>query len=88
VSEIKHRLSFLALLFVLLLQAGPAFSQQLTVQIGDGKPTVLTRPDIEALPHVKVSTSASGATATFEGVALQAVLEKAGVEFGPSLGTL
>jgi hypothetical protein len=85
VSEIKHRLSFLALLFVLLLQAGPAFSQQLTVQIWGGKATVLTRPEIEALPHVKVSINASGAAATFEGVALQAVLEKAGVGFGASL---
>ena len=83
--EMKHRASFLAVLFVLLLQAGPAFCQQLTVQIGDGKPTVLTRADIAALPHVKVSTSASGAAATFEGVALEAVLEKAGVEFGASL---
>jgi hypothetical protein len=81
----KHRLSFLAVLFALLLQAGPALCQQLTVQIEDGKPTVLTRADIEALPHVKVSTSASGAAATFEGVALEAVLEKAGVEFGASL---
>ncbi len=83
--EMKHRLPFLAVLFALLLQAGAAFCQQLTVQNGDGKPTVLTRADIEALPHVKVSTSASGAAATFEGVALEAVLEKAGVEFGPSL---
>ncbi len=83
--EMKHRLPFLAVLFALLLQTGAAFCQQLTVQNGDGKPTVLTRADIEALPHVKVSTSASGATATFEGVALEAVLEKAGVEFGPSL---
>jgi len=81
----KHRLSFLAVLFALLLQSGPALCQQLTVQIADGKPTVLTHADIEALPHVKVSTSASGAAATFEGVALEAVLEKAGVEFGASL---
>jgi hypothetical protein len=85
VFEMKHRLSFLAALFALLLQAGPAFCQQLTVQTGDGKPTVLTRADIEALPHVKVSTSASGAAAIFEGVALEALLEKAGVEFGSSL---
>jgi hypothetical protein len=85
VFEMKHRLPFLAVLFALLLQAGEAFCQRLTLQNGDGKPTVLTRADIEALPHVKVSTSASGAAATFEGVALEAVLEKAGVEFGPSL---
>jgi hypothetical protein len=85
VFEMKQRLFFLAALFALLLQAGLASCQQLTVQIGDGKPTVLTRANIEALPHVKVSTSASGAAAAFEGVALEAVLEKAGVEFGPSL---
>jgi len=85
VFEMKHRLFFLAALFALLSQAGPAFCQQLTVQIADGKPTVLTRADIEALPHVKVTTTASGAAATFEGVALEAVLEKAGVEFGSSL---
>jgi hypothetical protein len=81
----KHRVSFPAVLFALLLQAGPALCQQLTVQIEGRKPTVLTHADIEALPHVKVSTSASGAAATFEGVALEAVLEKAGVEFGASL---
>jgi hypothetical protein len=85
VSDMKQRLSFLAVLFALLLPAGSALCQQLNVQIGDGKPTVLTRADIEALPHVKVSISASGAAATFEGVALEAVLEKAGVEFGTSL---
>jgi hypothetical protein len=85
VFEMKHRVSFPAVLFALLLQAGPALCQQLTVQIEGRKPTVLTHADIEALPHVKVSTSASGAAATFEGVALEAVLEKAGVEFGTSL---
>jgi hypothetical protein len=81
----KHRPFFLAALFALLVQTGPAFCQQLTVQIEDGKPTVLKRTDLEALPHVKVTTTASGASATFEGVALEAVLEKAGVEFGQTL---
>jgi hypothetical protein len=81
----KLRLFIPAVLFVLLLQGGPAFCQRLTVQIGDGKSTVFARADIETLPHVKVSTSASGASATFEGVALEAVLEKAEVEFGTSL---
>jgi hypothetical protein len=85
VCDTRHRLFFGVVLFALLLQTGAAFCQQLTIQIGDGKPTVLTRADIEALPHVKVATSASGAAATFEGVALEAVLEKAGVEFGTSL---
>src|ERR1700733_7711486 len=81
----RYRLFLPGVLFALLLQVGLAFGQQLTIQIEDGKPTIFARADIEALPHVKVSTSASGASATFEGVALEAVLEKAGVEFGASL---
>ena len=70
---------------VLLLLAAVAQCQQLTVQILDAKPVVLARTDLEALSHVKVTTTASGSSATFEGVALEAVLEKAGVEFGQTL---
>jgi hypothetical protein len=68
-------------LFTLLL---PALlqCQQLTVENGTGKQTQLTRADLEALPHVKVTT---GASATFEGVALGALLAKAGVGFGETL---
>ncbi|HLX84525.1 MAG TPA: molybdopterin-dependent oxidoreductase [Terriglobales bacterium] len=76
-----------------------AVCQQLTVQDDAGKVTVLSRADIEALPHVKVSvaggssmastpttsTSANKVAATYEGVALKAVLEKAGAGFGESL---
>ena len=51
---------------------------------------MLARSDIESLPRVKVATHGSenhGAenNATFEGVALKTVLEKGGVEFGPSM---
>lgn len=81
----RHQLFFPAVLFALVLQAALSQCQQLTVQVEAGKQVVLSRADIEALPHVKVTTSASGASATFEGVALEAVLEKAGVEFGSSL---
>jgi hypothetical protein len=56
----KNRLLFSAALLVLMLQTAIAQSQQLTVQNGSGKPTVLTRADLEALPHVKVTTSTSG----------------------------
>jgi hypothetical protein len=49
------------------------------------KETVLARADIEALPRVKVTTAASGVSATFEGVPLGAVLEKAEVGFGETL---
>jgi hypothetical protein len=71
--------------FLVMLLASLAQCQQLTVQTEGGKPTVLARVDIEALPHIKVVASVSGTSTTFEGVALEAVLEKAGVEFGQTL---
>jgi hypothetical protein len=69
----------------LLLSAALAQCQQLTIQTANGKQTVLTRSDVESLPHIKVTTHGSETSATFEGVALSAVLEKAGVEFGHSM---
>lgn len=45
----------------------------------------MARADIEALPRVKVTTSASGASATFEGASLKAVLERGGVGFGQTM---
>jgi hypothetical protein len=68
----------------LLLSAAVAQCQQITIQTEGGKQTVLTRSDIDSLPHVKVTAHGSE-TSTFEGVALRAVLEKAGVEFGHSM---
>jgi hypothetical protein len=72
-------------LLVLLLGAALAQCQQLTIQTEGGKQTVLARSDIESLPHVKVATHGAENSATFEGVALKAVLEKGGVEFGQSM---
>ena len=60
-----------------------AQSQQLTVQTEAGKRTVLSRGDLEDMPHVKVTTSHN--PTTFEGVALREVLEKGGIAFGESL---
>jgi hypothetical protein len=77
----RHRAFFLAVLLALTLQATLASSQQLTVQTEGGKQTILTRADIEALPHVKVTTSTPGSSTVFEGVPLKALLEKAGVGF-------
>jgi len=74
-----------AALFLLLFCAALAQAQQLTVQIGGEKATVLTRADLEVLPHVKVTTTKAGTSTVFEGVALEAALEKAGVQFGESL---
>lgn len=76
---------FSRLLVGLLLSAALAQCQKLTIQTDGGKQTVLARSDIETLPHVKVATHGSETSATFEGVALKAVLEKAGVEFGHSM---
>ena len=81
----RPRLFVPALLLALTLHTAFASAQQLTVQDESGKKTVLTAAEIEALPRVKVTTGASSAAATFEGVALRAVLEKAGVGLGETL---
>ncbi|MGA2100606.1 MAG: molybdopterin-dependent oxidoreductase [Candidatus Sulfotelmatobacter sp.] len=81
--SIRRGWLFLAVVAVLTLQASHA--QQLTVQNDDGKQTVLSRADLEALPHVKVQAAAHDVSAAFEGVALKAVLEKAGIVLGEAL---
>jgi hypothetical protein len=69
------------LLLTAVLHASLLSAQQLTVQPESGKQTVLTRADIEALPHVKTTTDG----ATFEGIELRLVLEKGGVQLGDTL---
>src|ERR1700737_1186317 len=60
--------------------------QTLTVQTDSGKQVVLSRTDLEALPHVKGTASEhSSGPVNFEGVTLKSVLEKAGVAFGESM---
>jgi len=81
--SIRRGWLFLAVVAVLTLHASHA--QQLTVQNDDGKQTVLSRADLEALPHVKVQAAAHDVSAAFEGVALKAVLEKAGIVLGEAL---
>ncbi|HXJ86943.1 MAG TPA: molybdopterin-dependent oxidoreductase [Candidatus Binatia bacterium] len=80
----KSRLSH-CVLVSLLLSAALAQCQQLKIQNENGKGIVLERAEIESLPHIKVTTHSSDTSAEFEGVALKAVLEKAGVEFGHSM---
>jgi hypothetical protein len=59
--------------------------QQLTVQTGAGK-QILSRAEVEALPHVRVKASEhSSPPSSFEGVALKTLLEKAGATFGESM---
>jgi hypothetical protein len=76
----------LGLLLTLALSSVALESQQLTVQTDSGKQVVLSRADLEALPHVKVTVSKhSSAPVSLEGVTLRSVLEKAGVAFGESM---
>jgi hypothetical protein len=81
----KHLLFSALLFFTLTLHAALALSQQLIIQDETRKQTSLVRADIEALPHVKVTTSVSGTAATFEGVTVKAVLARAGVGFGETM---
>ena len=82
----KRRFLFSALLFALVFTSLALQGQQLTVQTDSGKPVVLSRADLEALPHVKVTaTDHSSGSVNFEGVPLKSVLEKAGVTFGESM---
>jgi hypothetical protein len=75
-----------ALLLALALSSVALQSQQLTVQTDSGKQVVLSRADLEALPHVKVTVSEHSSTpVNLEGVTLSSVLEKAGVAFGESM---
>lgn len=80
----KHLIFYFALI-ALMLDAALAQCQQLTIQTETGKQTVLSKTDIESLTHVTVTTHASGTSATFEGVALRSLLERAGVGFGESI---
>jgi hypothetical protein len=77
----RNRRTFSVLLLSVVLNAGLLRAQQLTVQTESGTQTKLTRADIEALPHVELTSGG----ATFEGVNLRAVLEKGGIQFGDTL---
>jgi hypothetical protein len=81
----KTLLTAAALFCCLLTYPLSVFGQELTIQVGTGKPIVLTRGDLESLPRSKVTAGNSGQSTLFEGVALRSVLEKAGVTFGDSL---
>ena len=83
--DIRRRFLILAVLSALSMPAAQAWAQQLTIQNDDGKRTVLSRADLEALPHVKVQATAHDVSATFEGVAVKTVLEKAGIVFGEGM---
>lgn len=76
---------FFVLLIALVLDAVVVQCQQLTIQTAIGKQTVLSKGDLEALPTTTVTTGSSDAPVPFVGVAVRALLEKAGVDFGEAL---
>ena len=77
---------FSALVFALVSTRVALQCQQLTVQTDSGKQVVLSRADLEALPHVKVTASEhSSGPVNFEGVTLKSVLERAGISLGESM---
>jgi hypothetical protein len=81
----KRSLLFPAL-FALVFSSAILQCQQLTVQNDSGKQVLLSRADLEALPHVKVTVEEhSSGSVNFEGVTLKSVVEKAGVTFGESM---
>jgi hypothetical protein len=82
----KRLSCFWALLFALVFTGTALPGQQLTIQTDSGKQVLLSRTDLEGLPHIKVTASEhSSAPVNFEGVTLKSVLEKAGVAFGESM---
>ena len=82
----KRLFLFSPLLFALVFSSGALQCQELTVQTDSGKRVVLSRADLEALPHIKVTADEhSSGPVNFEGVSLKSVLEKAGVGFGESM---
>jgi len=81
----KKPVVFYAVFVALALNAMVAECQQLTIEPETGKQVVLEKADIESLPHMKVTAHASDTAATFEGVTLKDLLEKAGIEFGQAL---
>jgi hypothetical protein len=82
-----RRLSLFSALFLTLVFSSRALQcQQLTIQTDSGKPVILNRTNLEALPHIKVTVSEhSSSPVNFEGVTLKSVLEIAGVAFGESI---
>ena len=60
-------------------------AREIAVQNESSAPVKVTAAEITAMPRQSVSLNDHGKAATFEGVPLRLVLEKAGVTFGESL---
>jgi hypothetical protein len=81
----RNRRFYPAVLLAVMVLPVLASGQQLTIQDESGKQTILARADLEALPRAKITAGSSSSSATFEGVALDRVLEKEGVGLGETM---
>jgi len=77
------RIAVLGLAFGLL--ASPVWAQSLTLSGPDGQTATLTPGDIAALPHVKLTVTVEGKTATYDGVPLTQLLARVGAPAGKAL---
>lgn len=74
------------LLYLLALSLSSLTAADLTVQIRDAKPIILTGRDLELLPHQTVKAAGHGGEVeSWTGVPLYQVLQHAGFSFGDSL---
>lgn len=81
----KKLFLFPALVLALFFSSTALQCQQLIIQT-DSVKQVMSRADLEALPHIKVTAAEhSSGPVNFEGITLKSVLEKAGIAFGESM---
>lgn len=77
-----------SLLCLVVLRGGltNATAGEIAVRVAEGKTVHLTDDDIELLPHQTVkATDHAGKEASYSGVPLYQLLQKAGMDFGDSL---
>src|ERR1700722_10923621 len=74
-----------ALGLALGLLAGPACAQDLTLSGPDSQAATLAPAEIAALPHVKLTVTIEGKSATYDGVHLTQLLARVGAPSGKAL---
>lgn len=74
-----------ALAFALALLASPALADDLTLTGPEGQSAVLSAADIAAMPHVQLTVTIEGKTATYDGVPLAQLLARVGAPQGKAL---
>jgi DMSO/TMAO reductase YedYZ molybdopterin-dependent catalytic subunit len=79
------RLGAAALAFGVFLAPAAWADDDLALSGPGGQSATLSAADIAALPHVKLTVTIEGKTATYDGVPLEALLERVGAPSGKAL---